>query len=494
MVLAAALPGCSPDRVLGNAPLPPDVPDPAETRTPAGAMAAYRGALVQFQEAFGSRSNSFIPVAGVLTDELRAGNAGLVGSTSPVQLIDSRSMPEEPEDGQLFTNIYATSVDGLYGWLQRTRGQAQQARGALRAYAPDSSSAYTAHLDAIQGYAEILLADLFCSGVPLSTLDFDGDFTYRPGSTTREVYQHAVALFDSALALAAGAGNDRIINLARVGKGRALLALGEYAEAGAAAAEVPDDFEYALTYSTTVSPGVGSAQPKNTNFVWDDFRSEVAGLPLTMVDSEGTNGLAYLSSGDPRTAWVANGTNSHGLALTRPAKYSIAGDSPLTVASGVEARLIQAEAALQGAGGDWLATLNALRTDGTFSGVDSTVVSVDTTDVDGTMQVDTTYQVDTLWNAGTGGVAGLAPLTDPGTPEARVDLIFAERGYWLFLTGHRQGDLRRLVRDYGRDPETVYPTGAYPGANGSYGVEITAPIPSSERNNPHFNGCLNRGA
>ncbi|MBX6332969.1 MAG: hypothetical protein IRY91_14070, partial [Gemmatimonadaceae bacterium] len=280
-----------------------------------------------------------------------------------------------------------------------------------------------------------------------------------------------------------------------VGKGRALLALGEYAEAGDAVAQVPDDFQYALTYSTIVSPGVGADQPKNTNFVWDDFRSEVTALPLTMVDREGTNGLPYLSSGDPRTAWVANGTNSHGLALSRPAKYSIAGDSPLVVASGIEARLIEAEAQLNGAeAGDWLTTLNALRTNGTFTGVDTLIDHVDTTDVGGTTVIDTTYRYDTLWVAGTGGVAHLGPLTDPGTQDARVDLLFRERAFWLFLTGHRQGDLRRLIRNYGRDPETVYPTGPYPGANGSYGLDVTAPIPSSERNNPRFNGCLNRGA
>ena len=38
--------------------------------------------------------------------------------------------------------------------------------------------------------------------MPLSTLDFDGDFTYQPGSTTEEVYQRAIAHFDSALTLA----------------------------------------------------------------------------------------------------------------------------------------------------------------------------------------------------------------------------------------------------------------------------------------------------
>jgi len=315
----------------------------------------------------------------------------------------------------------------------------------------------------------------------------------RSGSTTAEVYTHAAALFDSALALSAD--STRIMDLARVGKGRALLALGDYAAAAAAVADVPDDFQYAIAYSatpsSTSSPGVTIS---NRNFTRSAFGGD-GGVELTLVDTAGRNGLDFLSGGDPRTAWVDNGTSEHNLPRYRPASYDVDGTTPIVLASGIEARLIQAEAALQGAGGNWLAILNALRTDGSFSGVDSTVVSVDTTDVDGTMQVDTTYQVDTLWNAGTGGVAGLAPLTDPGTPEAQVDLVFRERAFWLFLTGHRQGDLRRLIRQYGRDPESVYPTGPYPGGYGTYGVDVNAPLPAQERtSNPRYTGCFDRGA
>jgi hypothetical protein len=86
-------------------------------------------------------------------------------------------------------------------------------------------------------------------------------------------------------------------------------------------------------------------------------------------------------------------------------------------------------------------------------------------------------------------------LTDPGTAAGRVSLLFQERAYWLFLTGHRQGDLRRLVRQYGRSPNAVYPSGVYlaPGT-GFYGTDVTAPIPSSEYINPLFQGCQNRDA
>jgi hypothetical protein len=92
-------------------------------------------------------------------------------------------------------------------------------------------------------------------------------------------------------------------------------------------------------------------------------------------------------------------------------------------------------------------------------------------------------------------MAGLKPLTDPGTLDARVDTMFAERAAWLFFTGHRLGDLRRLSRQYGRNPETVFPTGTYFGGAKTasfYGTAVNAPIPANERINPNFHGCLNR--
>jgi hypothetical protein len=125
-------------------------------------------------------------------------------------------------------------------------------------------------------------------------------------------------------------------------------------------------------------------------------------------------------------------------------------DTPWPLATGVEARLIEAEAQLA-AGGAWLATLNALR----------------------------------------GTVSGLAPLADPGTPAARADLLFRERAFWLFGTGHRLGDLRRLVRQYGRPADSVFPSGPWV-KGGEYGNDVSFPIPQSEENNPQFKraGCV----
>jgi hypothetical protein len=130
----------------------------------------------------------------------------------------------------------------------------------------------------------------------------------------------------------------------------------------------------------------------------------------------------------------------------------------------------------------WLTTLNALRTDGSFTTAPSS-------------DPDSVGVIDTTWNAGTGGVGGLSPLRDPGSDSARVTMLFSERAYWLYLTGHRQGDLRRLIRQYHRDQSAVYPTGDYFGLGaGTYGTDVTAPIPTSENPNPLFHGCRDRDA
>jgi hypothetical protein len=456
LILAA----CSPDKLVGAGDLPPTVIDPAATHTPAGAVAAYHDALYRFQtalggfssaERYGQHNGSFILISGILSDELRSTEAlgaprGTITATG-LGVVDARTLPEYADPA------YETSMSSYkltYSLLQIVRGQSQEAIGLLNNYAP-GAKALVGHLEAIQGYSEIMLADLFCSGVPLSTVDYNGDYTTAAGSSTEQVYTDAVALLDRALAVAGD--STRVVELARVGKGRALLDLGRYAEAANAVAQVPDDFRYLITFSSN------TADPANPfgseNFV---FARPGDVWVATMVDREGNNGLDFLSSGDPRTAAVSGGSNGYGVSVSLPAKYAATGDSPIVLADGVEARLIEAEAALRA--GDvttWLTKLNHLR---------ETAIS-----------------------------PALSDTTDPGTPDARIGLTFRERAFWLFLTGHRQGDLRRLMRQAGLPQQQLYPTGAYPGANGAYGSDVTAPVPATERAyNPKFTGCISRGA
>jgi hypothetical protein len=454
--------GCSLDGILKSDELPPNVRDPAITRTPEGALAAYYGARAQFAFAFGTASlgTSFVGLTGVIGDEL---NDRIIGNTGVLSLDTQRSIDVRQITELETTRGVSSDIFKSYSALQGTRGQTREAIGLVTRFAPPILQPLAGHLHALLGFTEVFLAELFCSGVPLSTVDFDGDFTARAGSSTEEVYAHAIALFDSALALAGD--STRFADLARIGKARALLGLGDLAQAAAIAAQVPDGYRYDITFA---------ANPTAAR----NFAFTGTGWAFIVADREGVIGLDYRTSNDPRTRVTARGTNGQGFTVFHPNKYAIDGSSPIVLASGVEARLIEAEAALQ-TGGSWLDRLNALRTNGAFT------TAPNPTDP---------TRTDTTWNAGTGGTAGLRPLADPGTPESRVDLVFRERAFWLFLTGQRQGDLRRLVRNYGRESETVYPSGAYPGGH-NYGGDINLPIPGEERaNNPNFNGCLSRDA
>jgi hypothetical protein len=312
---------------------------------------------------------------------------------------------------------------------------------------------------AFQGYAEVMLADLFCSGVPLSTLDFQEDFTYHASSTTQQVYEDAIAKFDTAFALSSDSVD--IQNLARIGKGRAYLALGRYADAAKAVDSVPDGFQYQLAVPW------GTASNISTYNLLNSY--------ATVSDGEGRTGLPFISSDDPRTRDTATylyQSASIRSQLYFPLKYASAlsngsGTSRVTLADWIEGRLIRAEAALQaGDPATWLMELNTLRRTAMVSGM--------------TMPLPDT-------------------LTDPGdspADSARIALLFSERAYWLYLTGHRQGDLRRLVRQYGWDQADIYPIGDYfANGLGVYGNDVTVPIPSSsEKPNPLFHGCLNRDA
>jgi hypothetical protein len=442
--------GCN--DLTGSPGLPAGVENPEIFNNATGALGMRNAAISQVEAAL----EPYVVESGLLTDELEDVETG---ASAGVQFknggavqdpLDERILPEGTSGG-----------DNDYAGLQYIRTTALQALGALATYdtaaaGRDSARVLRGELYALEGYAEILLADLFCSGVPLSTLDYQQDFTYAPSSSTTQVYLAAIATLDTARTLAAA--SDSVENLARVLMGRAYLALGNYPVAADDVATVPAQFVYQMTIPV-VNPGASSSSLSKWN-----------GGNVTVSDVEGINGLPYLSSGDPRTTVVTTAAPnpSNGgpfIPITFPTKYKVAltngsGSAPFTLASGIEARLIQAEAAWHGVAtgaGSWLAQLNALR---------ETAIT-----------------------------PALPDTTDPETPTAQIALLFRERAFWLFLDGHRQGDLRRLLRQYPifKSQANVYPTGPYlaPGT-GVYGSDVTVPIPTTEYANPNYHGCLSR--
>ena len=65
--------------------------------------------------------------------------------------------------------------------------------------------------------------------------------------------------------------------------------------------------------------------------------------------------------------------------------------------------------------------------------------------------------------------------------------------FMLVHEGTDIGDLRRLIRQYGRTEDNVFPKGVY-FKGGVYGSDVNFPVPDGERVNPQFTGCIDRKA
>jgi hypothetical protein len=219
----------------------------------------------------------------------------------------------------------------------------------------------------------------------------------------------------------------------------------EFAKAAGYVAAVPTTFAYNVTYS----------QSTIINAVYDWMNTTLNFAP---AEKEGGNGLPFLSANDPRVTVkrktdgsVATQAGQDGLQHAVETVYSV-GNQPIVLASGIEARLIEAEAAIAANnGGAYLTAVNAARATRT----------------------------------------DLPALTDPGTSAGRVDQLMYERGFWFWGTSHRLGDLRRLVRQYGRAVNSVYPTGPY-FKGGAFGNDVVLVPSQAEKNNTAFTGCADK--
>lgn len=435
-LIALALVGCDtaslveledPDQITGPV-----------ARDPANINELRNGALYEFARAVtGPAQNNATPgivgLTGVMTDEL------WFSSTFPtMKEIDARNI-----------DVTNSNLRTAYQYIHRARNMADR---VIEQYdvAGKANTEDHALVTNLSGYSTIFLAENFCSGVPLSSTSLTGELEFGPGQTTDQLVDLAIDRFDAAIARATAAGSEEQELLARIGKARALMIRGEFAAAAAEVASVPTDFVYEVAYSDNAS---GQA-----NGVWYNINSERRSSPAS---GEGRNGIVFFARGDsantidPRVPVdsVGFGSGSQILPHYRQSKYDGYG-AGVPLASGIEARLIEAEADLAlGQSAAYLSTLNELRAE-----------------------------------------IELPALTDPGTPEARVLQFFEERAFWLWLTGHRLADLRRLVKFYGFDADDVFPTGQT--IDGTpYGSDVNFPIPFQEQNNPDFTGqCFDRNA
>lgn len=437
------LSACSIDNVLEVEDF--EVATPESLENPNALPTLVAGAIGDFQVAYSGNglNDAFNAAVGLFTDEFRSSD------TFTTRNDTDRRFLADPANGNL--------SDIAYVALHRARRSAEAAAVALGNVAPATDSRASEMLS-ISGFSYIALGEGFCSNQPAGG---NGLEDIRGPITTEQVFDTAIARFDAAIAAAGGDGaTERRRRLALVGQARALVNNDRVAEAAALVTEtaVPTTFIHFNEHSDNSG--------RQENSVWNLNGSN---RRYTVSDAEGGTGIDFRSSNDPRIPWIDRAANGfdNTIPLFEQLRY---GDrsSDVVIADGIEARLIEAEAALQANDiTTFLAKLNKLR--------DSTA-----------LLMAARY---TNWQANVirafGSVPTLPPLTDPGTQAAREDMLFSERAFWLYGTGHRLGDFRRLIRQYGRSAESVFPTGVWH-KGGNYGADVAFSLPFRETNNPDF--------
>lgn len=430
-----ALAACNPTDVLEVH--DPDIIDPSSVQSAAGADAVRLGAIGRLNAATSGGSSAtegLFLLSGLFADEWNNGDSFIARWE-----VDQRSITPQ--------NNFLTDMDRL---LQRSRVSASQAVGLLQQFKPTGAVADVAEMYFVQAYVENAIGEHYCNGLVLSNV-VDGVEQYGSPMSTQAAFELALAHADSGLALITGnsTADVKVRNALSVVKGRILLNLNRPAEAGTAVAAVPTSYAYQMFYEPVLFD----------NAIWTYNNSA---RRYSVSTGEGTNGLNFATANDPRLPICQGGDavcSAIGVTINQRDDKSAfpiyvqriwpARDAAVTIVGGVEARMIEAEAAYSAS--NYLLMmqkLNQARTEKAIPGL-------------------------------------AADLVDPGTDPARVDLIFRERAFWMFSTGHRVGDLRRLLKPpYSRNAESVFPTGAWH-KGGNYGPDVNFPVPQAEETNPN---------
>ena len=329
-----------------------------------------------------------------------------------------------------------------------------------------------ATLKANEGFTLLFLAENYCNGLPL----WDGkDETNVETVTlsTTELYAAAVIQFDSALTLI-GTADPQIRRLALVGKARTIVdqakaggQAASYAAAAALVGEVPTGYVFNAAYSAS-SQGM-----ENGLYDWG-FNTPNWGAS----NAEGCE-RRELRPGEGSARQHRSGENGR-----LSGRYALQHLQPLQQARRTRGtRHRHRSPSHRGGVSTCFRERRRLACNAQSSPFDAPAVRHG--DDERRRPRPKTYPDDNVLRA------GLAPLADPGTPESRISLHFRERGFWLYLTAHRLGDFRRLIRQYGRNAEAVFPTGAY-FKGGAYGTDVVLPPNNTETNNPNWKICTDK--
>jgi hypothetical protein len=385
---------------------PPDLIPAEGLADPENAELLLNGAIGDFECAFGA----YVTLSGVMAHEM-------IDATQT-----AARWPYDRRNVNLNDALYGTSSCtgmGIYTPLSTARWSTDNILENLQGWT-DAEVANRQELIAkaavFSGYSHLLLAEAFCT-VAI-------DLSEELSSAT--VTEMAIARFDTAIQAAQAAGATDVLNLARVGRARAYLGLGQGSNALPDAQAVPADFVYNMTASGDFSRRANRVYAQNG-------LGSSAGTALSV--GEAYRNLTYDGQPDPRVP-VSDfiRVNTDGTDLYLQLKYQSL-DDPIPIASGKEAHLIVAE--VQGG---------------------QTAVDI----------------INDLHAA-----VGLDPF--PGGSASEIaDQVIEERNRELWLEGHRFFDIRRLSLPLVPAPGTPYRKG------GTYGDDVCFPLPGVEiGNNPN---------
>ncbi len=471
--LAVVVGGCNTDQVVA-------VTDPnnltsAAVNSAGSTPALVQGAIFQFRGAYsGFGDDAFLTSSALITDEFYWG--------------DTFTTRQAADQRNLQPTALGNVSDAAFNRLQTARVQARRAFAQVLRFSTaataSADSATAARMRTIEGYVYVTMSEGWCGSVPFSVVPDSGtiDPTQLKGGSpisTIAMNDTAIARFNDALAFAP------TNNLAKIGKARALLNEGRFADAAAVVATVPMTFVYLIEHSfnSSVEYNPIAALQQNGRYGISNLEGGTtttsAGATIALRPDAATPalsnataaGLPFRAIADPRIPFEINPNKTGGTCFTGSVRCFLNDNYPtyaaaVPLASGVEARLIEAEALYQTGQYDaMLAKLNTLRT---------SAASLTAGLYPGQKQVFTPATLAAL------------PATAAADANTARATLFAERAYWLFNTGHRQGDLRRLARaPYNLATNKVFPSGPYFRV-GTYGNDVAFPVPFNEANNPNF--------
>jgi starch-binding outer membrane protein, SusD/RagB family len=429
----------------------PDIVKPLDVESADGAEAVRLGVMRRWvlitagQNSNGNESSWLF--GGLLADEW--------GTASTFVQNDQADRRQIGADNSTVTNSFRA--------INRVRTAANQAIPLMIKYRPTESTKI-AEIYFARAQALLQLASDFCNNIPLSNAaTADGTIEFGDPLTVDSVFKLAIIDADSGIALATATDTQTvaILNGLRVVKARAQLGANQIAAAGVTAALVPTTAVYNHTFSTTaLDNGIWGQPMSNRRYLVGD---SVEGNARNILVA---NNIPFFSAGDPRVPSIYTVTVTAGKTDTAKSQDGLTNSrttslynrgTATAVTSGLDARLIEAEAALfNNQPATMMNILNSLRGQ--------------------------RFQLGTVLSP------VMPALADPGTAAGRLNLLFREKAFWTFTRGQRLGDMRRLVRQYNRPANTVYPEGVHY-RGGTYGTDVTLPVPQEEQNNPKYQGC-----